>query len=98
MIKASGARIGGSWVKIGVSGAKIKGSEAKIGGSGAKFGGTVVPIEASGMKIGPLRQGLGALEPISGIPRPKLVALGLRLGLLGQDRRLWGKDLGLRGQ
>ena len=69
-----------------------------IKASGARIGGTVVPIEASGMKIGPLRQGLGALEPISGIPRPKLVALGLRLGLLGQDRRLWGKDLGLRGQ
>ena len=98
MIKASGARIGGSWVKIGVSGAKIKGSEAKIGGSGANFGDNVVPIEASGMKIGPLRQGLRALEPISGNSRPKLVALGLRLGLSDQDRRLWGKDLGLRGQ
>ena len=48
--------------------------------------------------LGPLRPGLGALGPISGILRPRLVAPGLRLGILGQDRRLWDKDQGLRGQ
>ena len=82
VIKASAARIGGAWAKIGVSGARIGGSWAKIGGYGAKFGGTVAPIEASGIKIGPLRPGLRALGPILGHLGPGSEVLGLRLGLL----------------
>ena len=40
VIKASGARIGGSWTMICASGAKVRAFGAKIGGSGAKIRGS----------------------------------------------------------
>ena len=70
VMKASGARIGSSWAKIGVPGAKIGGSWAKVGALGPRL-------------RSPLRPGLGALVPILRHMGPRLVALGSRMGVMG---------------
>ena len=81
VIKASGARIWGSWTKIGASGSKVGAFGAKIGGSGADIGGSVTKSDTSGIKIGAFKARIG----------------GFKAKIVGSEAKIVGSETGIGG-
>ena len=61
VIKASGARIRGSWTKIGFSGAKVGPLGPRLGALGSRLGALWPRLRTLGSRLGLLRLTLGAL-------------------------------------